>query len=124
MNHLAAVPSQTKPPQASRPDDLARMFPGGVSLAFRRRLETAGQRLRLLRALSGRTRSEIARLYGIPAVSLKQVENDGYRLTYKVARRCSQAYAREGLVVTPEWIQGKDQEADQPFLFVGLNVPD
>lgn len=124
MNHHAAVPSQTRPPCASRLDDLAFMFPGGVSLAFRKRLETAGQRLRLLRALSGRTRAEMARLYGIPAVSLKQAENDGYRLTYKIAWRCSQAYAREGLVVTPEWIQGKNREADQPLLFVGLNVPD
>ncbi len=80
---------------------------------------TPGKRLRLLRSLCGKTRAEIEQLYAIPEISLRQWENDKYRLTDKSALRCHHVYNSEGLHVSLEWI--KQGVGLDPFFTKSLN---
>lgn len=75
-----------------------------VHVMLHRSYNTVGKRLSLLRALSGKGRGDIERIYGIPEISLRQLEHDKYRLTKKMAERLYKVYTNEGIMVSLDWI--------------------
>ena len=75
---------------------------------FQRNLETAGSRLKYLRAILRLTRAYIEKKYKLPEITLKSWENGTIKLSKNGVKRCVTVYKSEGLLVDENWIaEGK-----------------
>lgn len=65
---------------------------------------TPGKRLKYIRGLLRLSRLYIQEKYGIPEVTLKSWENEKVELSISGIQRCIDAYLKEGVIVSSDWI--------------------
>lgn len=73
--------------------------------SFKDKLNKKTERLKFLRYLTGLSRVDIEAKYKIPQVSLKKWENGVLSPTRKGILRCLEAYAKEEVYTTVEWVE-------------------
>lgn len=82
--------------------------------------ESVFSRLRFVRSLSGLTRNEIEKKYGLPEITLKRWETGNIPLSKKGAKRCIDIYRQEGIIATESWIF--DRSGSLPLIMVDYNT--